>query len=232
MPPWFIDIESATEIEAKSNATPPASRTAAHAARANPPSSALHGVTRPSVEATPTNGFWKSRSCRPSARRNARCGARSSPSTVMREGSFFVVADDFIDACAVQEAELGRAPGEGGLRRAVHHLLQGGIGLEADFSRSLRLDDIPHLLRAGADAGQQDAPAIAQPLGRNFTGVPERLDHPAQRDAGEARLRLHRADVVASGKRLADDRARPAGNRGVRGTGAHQHRGKAQRAAI
>ena len=56
MPPWFIDIESATEIEAKSNGTPPASRTPAQASRASAPSSALQGVTRPSVEATPTNG--------------------------------------------------------------------------------------------------------------------------------------------------------------------------------
>src|SRR5882762_2516028 len=91
MPPWFIDIESATEIEAKSNGTPPAPRMAAQASRANSPSSALHGVTRPSVEATPTNGLPRSASDRPSARRNARCGARSSPSTVMREGSFGIL---------------------------------------------------------------------------------------------------------------------------------------------
>src|SRR5256885_2184986 len=91
MPPWFIDIESATEIEAKSNGTPPAPRMAAQAWRANSPSSALHGVTRPSVEATPTNGLPRSASDRPSARRNARWGARSSPSTVMREGSFGIL---------------------------------------------------------------------------------------------------------------------------------------------
>src|SRR6266851_7042971 len=91
MPPWFIDIESATEIDAKSNGTPPAPRMAAQASRANPPSSALHGVTRPSVEATPTNGLPRSASDKPSARRNARCGARSSPSTVMREGSFGIL---------------------------------------------------------------------------------------------------------------------------------------------
>src|SRR5213083_2878647 len=91
MPPWFIDIESATEIEAKSNGTPPAPRMAAQASRANSPSSALHGVTRPSVEATPTNGLPRSASDRPSARRNARWGARSSPSTVMREGSFGIL---------------------------------------------------------------------------------------------------------------------------------------------
>src|SRR4051812_11122356 len=86
MPPWFIDIESATEIEAKSNGVPPASRIAAQASRASSPSSALHGVTRPSVEATPTNGLAMSASERPRPRRNARCGARSSPSTVTREG--------------------------------------------------------------------------------------------------------------------------------------------------
>src|SRR5437870_4087527 len=91
MPPWFIDIESATEIEAKSNGTPLAPRMPAQASRANSPSSAVHGVTRPSVEATPTKGLPRSASDRPSARRNARWGARSSPSTVMREGSFAIL---------------------------------------------------------------------------------------------------------------------------------------------
>src|SRR5213083_1059378 len=91
MPLWFIDIEAATEIEAKSKGTPPAPRMPAQAWRANSPSSALHGVTRPSVEATPTNGLPRSASDRPSARRNARWGARSSPSTVMREGSFGIL---------------------------------------------------------------------------------------------------------------------------------------------
>src|ERR1041384_1207481 len=86
MPPGFIDIEPATDTEAKSNATPPASRTAAQAARANSPSSALHGVTRPSVEATPTNGLARSSADSPSARRNARCGARSRPSAVQGHG--------------------------------------------------------------------------------------------------------------------------------------------------
>src|SRR2546428_12024090 len=98
MPPWFIDIESATEIEAKSNGTPPALRMAAQAWRANSPSSALHGVTRPSVEATPTNGLPRSASDKPSARRNARWGARSRPSTGMREGSFLGFIDDFFNA--------------------------------------------------------------------------------------------------------------------------------------
>src|SRR5687767_9396745 len=102
MTAWFIDIESATEAQAKSNGTPPAARTPAQASRANSPSSALHGVTRPSVEATPTNGFFKSISVKPKARRNARCGARSSPSTVMREGSFLVFTDDLLDVFTVR----------------------------------------------------------------------------------------------------------------------------------
>src|SRR5688572_22669510 len=110
MPPWFMDIESATETEAKSKATPPASRTAWQASRANSPSRALQGVTRPSVEATPTKGFSRSRSVKPKALRNARCGARSRPSTVILEGSFFfVLIDDLVDARAVAEAELGCA---------------------------------------------------------------------------------------------------------------------------
>src|SRR2546430_1916841 len=91
MPPWFIDIESATEIEAKSKGTPPAPRMPAQASRANSPSSALHGAPRPAAEATPTKGLPRSASDRPSARRNARWGARSSPSTVMREGSFAIL---------------------------------------------------------------------------------------------------------------------------------------------
>src|SRR5437879_9306002 len=124
MPPWFIDIESATEIEAKSKGTPPAPRMPAQASRANSPSSALHGVTRPSVDATPMKGLPRSASDRPSARRNARCGARSSPSVVMREGSFFVLTNDFLDGPAMRQADLGGALGKGRLRRGVENLLQ------------------------------------------------------------------------------------------------------------
>src|SRR4051812_47502120 len=106
MPPWFIDIESATEIDAKSNGTPPWSRTAPAAAWAKVPRRALHGVTRPSVEATPTKGFARSASDRPRARRKARCGARSNPSTVTRDGSFFVFTHDLFDGGTVRQAEL------------------------------------------------------------------------------------------------------------------------------
>src|SRR5688572_27647090 len=132
MPPWFIDIESATEAAAKSKGTPPAARTASQASRAKVPSSALHGVTRPSVDATPTKGFCKSASFRPSARRNARCGARSSPSTVILEGSFFfIVINDLFDARARGKPELRRARRARRLGHRVHDLLHARVGLEA-----------------------------------------------------------------------------------------------------
>src|SRR5689334_9018997 len=168
MPPWFIDIESATEIEAKSNGTPPASRTAAAASRANLPSSALHGVTRPSVEATPTKGLARSASPSPSARRKARCGARSSPSTVMREGSFFVFTHDLVNRFTRRQAELRGALRPGGLRRRVHERLQARVGLEAHLALRFLLHRIPHLLRARADGGQEDGAPRAEALGRQL----------------------------------------------------------------
>src|ERR687892_2304833 len=140
MPAWFIDIESATDTEAKSNGTPPASRTAAHASRANSPSSALHGVTRPSVEATPTKGLSRSACDNPSPRRNARCGARSRPSTVMREGSFFIFTHDLGDVAARRKAKLRRALGARRLGRGVHQGLQRRIRIEAHPSGRALLD--------------------------------------------------------------------------------------------
>src|SRR5438105_6093676 len=144
MPPWFIDIESATEIEAKSNGTPPASRTAAAASFANCPSSALQGVTRPSVETMPTKGLARSASDRPRLRRNARCGARSRPSTVMREGSFFVFTHDLVDRLVVRQAKRRSASGERRFRHRVHDRLQPGIRLEADLAARAWLHRVPH----------------------------------------------------------------------------------------
>src|SRR5438445_10449887 len=155
MPPWFIDIESATEIEAKSNGMPPASRTASAASRANWPSSALHGVTRPSVETTPTKGLARSASDRPRLRRNARCGARSSPSTVMREGSFFVFTHDLFDRSAVRQAEVRGAARKRRPRHRIHDRLQRRIALEAQLAARLCLGRVPHLLRAGGNTGEQ-----------------------------------------------------------------------------
>src|SRR5262245_39332768 len=219
MPAWFIDIESATDTEAKSNGTPPAARTASHASRAKWPSSALHGVTRPSVEATPTKGFFRSSSERPSARRNARCGARSRPSTVMREGSFFVFTDDLFNAGAGWKAQVAASLREHGFGRAVHHCLHRGIGREAHLPRGTRFHGVPHLLRAHADAVQRQRAARAEALGGNSLRVEEGRDDLVHRNASEARPGRDRARIVAPGERLADDRARPAGDRGVRAAG-------------
>src|SRR5207344_2555294 len=186
MPPWFMDIESATDTDAKSNGTPPASRTAAQASRANSPSSALQGVTRPSVEATPTNGLARSASDKPSACRNARCGALSSPSTVTRDGRigmvFFVFIDDFPDVPAGGEAELRRALGARFLRRAIHHFLHRRVGLEAHLARAAR--GVEHLLRRDGDAVQQDGSLRTHLLGVDTKGVMEGLRHLPVRDAG------------------------------------------------
>src|SRR5437016_4139923 len=154
MPPWFIDIESATEMEAKSNGIPPASRTAAQASRAKPPSSALHGVTRPSVEATPTNGLSRSAFFTPSAPRNARCGARSSPSTVIRDGSdfFFIFGNDFLDA----GASLETAVRDRGLRRRIHDGLKPVVRSECHLALGTILHGVPHLSRADADSGEKE----------------------------------------------------------------------------
>src|SRR5438105_1161925 len=158
-------MESATEIEAKSNGTPPASRTAEAASRANWPSNALHGVTRPSVETMPTNGLARSASDRPRLRRNARCGARSSPSTVIlegsfsatlnREGSFFIFTHDLFDRTIVRQTKLGRAARERRLRHRIHDRLQRGVRLEANLAARFGLYRIPHLLRARRDSREQ-----------------------------------------------------------------------------
>src|SRR4051812_42011291 len=155
-------MESATEIEAKSNGTPPASRTAAAASRANWPRSALQGVTRPSVDAMPTKGLAKSASVRPRLLRNARCGARSSPSTVMRDRSFFVFTHDLFYGCAMGQAKVGGTLRQRRLRHRVHQLLERGIGLEANSSFGFRLHCVPHLLRTDRNAGEEHGAARAE----------------------------------------------------------------------
>src|SRR6476620_4621758 len=217
MPPWFIDIESATEMEAESNGKPPASRTAAQAWRARSPSGALQGVTRPSVEATPTKGCLRSASLSPSACRKARCGARSRPSTVARDGRigkiFLVLIDDLCNVRAVAEAELDGAPRGDGLRHAVHDLLQRRIGIEAHLAGAAC--GVAHLLRRDRDAVQENGSLRAEPLRRQLMGMEERFHDPAEGNTRHPRVGPHWADVVASRERLADDGARPARNRGV-----------------
>src|SRR5687768_3107178 len=215
MPPWFIDIESATDTEAKSKATPPASRTPAQAWRANSPRSALQGVTRPSVEATPTKGLARSSSPRPRPRRKARCGARSRPSTVMREGSFFILVHDLGDVAARRKPELRGARRARGFGHGIHHLLKRRVGLETRASRRALLDRAPHLAGADRNAFEEHRAIAPELRRRQVTRMKESLHHLPDRDARHGRVRTHRADVVATGERLADERARPARNGGV-----------------
>src|SRR3954452_8976133 len=207
MPAWFIDIESATEMEAKSNGTPPSSLTAAAASRANFPSSALHGVTRPSVDATPMKGLSRSASERPRPRRNARCGARSSPSTVMRDGSFFVFTHDLFYGAAVRQAKLGRALGQRRLRRCVEDFLQLRIRLESHLAARLCAHGVPHLAGGYANAGKEHGALRAQRL--RFGNALEGAHHLGERDAGKPCLRRYGTHVIAPRKRLTDDGARP-----------------------
>src|SRR3954468_12845600 len=188
MPAWFIDIESATEMEAKSNGTPPSSLTAAAASRANFPSSALHGVTRPSVDATPMKGLSRSASERPRPRRNARCGARSSPSTVMRDGSFFVFTDDLFNGGAVRQPELVGAVRARRFRRGVDDLLQRRVRLEAHPAFGSRPHGVPHFLRSHTDAGQEHRAPRAEECGVDLCHALESAHHLREREAGESRM--------------------------------------------
>src|SRR5215212_9765476 len=101
------------------------------------------------------NGFARSASESPRARRNARCGARSRPSTVMREGSFFVLTDDLVNGTAMRQAELGGALRQRRLGRRVDDLLQRWIRVEAHFATRPLSHRVPHLLRADAYAGEE-----------------------------------------------------------------------------
>src|SRR5574340_1493233 len=187
MPPWFIDIESATEMAPKSNGTPPASRTPAHAARANSPRSALQGVTRPSVDATPTNGFCKSSSVSPRPRRKARCGARSSPSTVMREGRMGIVlraisllqvfGDDFFEARAVREAELRGTLRARRFRRRIDDRLQRRIRSELHFAFGPAPYGVPHLLRADRYSRKEHGSVNAERLLRGLADADQVFHH-------------------------------------------------------
>src|SRR3954471_6743022 len=52
----------------------------------------LQGVCSPFMLTTPTKGFAIAASSSPIARMKARCGARSSPSVVTRDRSFFMTS--------------------------------------------------------------------------------------------------------------------------------------------
>ena len=87
MPGWFIDMLSATVMVENSNGVIPAAASPCLAAATCGASDIAHGVIVPPVETRPAKGWAIALSSWPIARMKARCGARSSPSTMAREGS-------------------------------------------------------------------------------------------------------------------------------------------------
>jgi hypothetical protein len=87
MPRWFIDTPSETEIVVNGTATACPAATPRRQASACGPSDIEHGVFSPCWLTMPTSGLSMSSSPRPTARRKARCGARSRPSLTMDERS-------------------------------------------------------------------------------------------------------------------------------------------------
>ena len=106
MPRWFIEMPSDTDTVVNSNGVPPAIATPILAASACGRSDSEHGVFSPCVLITPTKGLPIASSSRPIARRKVRCGARSAPSTVMRERS----GSRARPARPAESAELFNAP--------------------------------------------------------------------------------------------------------------------------
>ncbi len=79
-----IEMPSETVIVPKTCGIVPASRRAAIARSARAPIPTLQGVRFEWALATPTMGFWKSASPKPTARSMERLGARSTPSVIAR----------------------------------------------------------------------------------------------------------------------------------------------------
>src|ERR1700722_2558297 len=79
---------SATVIVANSKGVTPPSCNPALAAASSGGREIEQGVTEPPAETRPANGLAIAASSWPIARRNARCGARSMPSVMTRDGRF------------------------------------------------------------------------------------------------------------------------------------------------
>ncbi len=79
-----MEMPSETVIVPKTCGIAPAARSASMARSARGPIPTLQGVRLLWALATPTMGFWKSASAKPTARSIDRLGARSSPSVMAR----------------------------------------------------------------------------------------------------------------------------------------------------
>jgi len=87
MPAWFMLMPSETEMVVNARGVPPAARTPAWACAACSARLPVQGVVSPAVLTIPMKGRAMATSSSPMARMNTRCGARSTPSVVIRERS-------------------------------------------------------------------------------------------------------------------------------------------------
>src|SRR5947208_5975013 len=130
MPSWFMLMPSDTEMVENSRAVPPPSAIPVFAASTWKSWVMLQGVCSPFMLTTPTIGFAIAASSSPIARMKARCGARSSPSVVTRDRSFFIPSSrrtpDLLQrrddgrVLELRDIEFRQHPG---LRIDVEHLL-------------------------------------------------------------------------------------------------------------
>ena len=96
-------MPSDTDTVVNSRGVPPASAIPSLAAATWKSWVMLQGVCSPFMLTTPIIGLAMAASSNPIARMNARCGARSRPSTVTRERHFFMPFFPSA-ACAIQAA--------------------------------------------------------------------------------------------------------------------------------
>src|SRR5262245_57680140 len=111
IPLWFIEMPSEIEMVVNGTGTAPPAATPSRALSACGPSDIEHGVLSPCVLTMPTRGLPRSSSSRPQARRKARWGVRSRPSTVMRERkSIFVLMVDLLGGSQRDKSSHGSLP--------------------------------------------------------------------------------------------------------------------------
>src|SRR3954452_15719701 len=169
-------MPSETEMVANSRGVPPASAIPVLAASTWKSCVMLQGVCSPFMLTTPTKGFAISASSSPIARMKARCGARSSPSVVTRDRSFFIPSSrrtpDLLQrsddgrVLELRDVEFRQHPG---LRIDVEHLLdrievRRGARIAAEIivlqeiriqHRNRRLDHLRHHLQGFLAIGQR-----------------------------------------------------------------------------
>ena len=117
MPVVPIETPSETEIVLNSIGVPPAARMPSFTCRASARWFRLHGIVSIHVVATPTSGFARSSSVKPTAFSIARAGARSTPSVSAALRRLAGSVGCVVDAHAASAPWLGDARAAGPARR-------------------------------------------------------------------------------------------------------------------